>query len=142
MRHKLLALLIALLPASALAETISGPIAAEVVDIRDGDTLQVIAHPWPAQSISTGVRIRGIDAPSIRGKCEGERAKALEARAVLATFAPPGSIVQLTRVRYGKYAHRVDADVRSERGDLREQMLRLKLVVEYDGRTKAPSWCE
>ncbi len=65
----------------ALAGEINpGPIAADVVRVYDGDTLTVDAHPWPHITVRTSVRVDGIDAPEIRGKCDSEKALAREAR--------------------------------------------------------------
>lgn len=32
---------------------------AEVLDVRDGDTVNVMAHPWPGFSPTTAIRISG-----------------------------------------------------------------------------------
>ncbi len=76
-----LALVLALAPTIALAgEIIPGPVTADVVSVYDGDTLTVDAHPWPQITVRTSVRVDGIDAPEIRGKCDSEKAMAREAR--------------------------------------------------------------
>ncbi len=75
-----LALVLALAPTIALAgEIIPGPVTADVVSVYDGDTLTVDAHPWPQITVRTSVRVDGIDAPEIRGKCDSEKAMAREA---------------------------------------------------------------
>ncbi len=80
-RAAILALALVLVPAVALAgEIIPGPVTADVVSVYDGDTLTVDAHPWPQITVRTSVRVDGIDAPEIRGKCDSEKAMAREAR--------------------------------------------------------------
>ncbi|WAP70646.1 hypothetical protein [Jiella pelagia] len=67
----------------AYQREIAGPVAANVVKVRDGDTVEVEAFVWPMQSVHVAVRLRGIDAPEKRGKCEAEKAAAARATARL-----------------------------------------------------------
>jgi endonuclease YncB( thermonuclease family) len=47
---------------------------ATVVDVVDGDTIDVVAYPWPGVTMSARVRILGIDTPeTYRPGCERER---------------------------------------------------------------------
>ena len=55
---------------------------AEVVRVVDGDTIEVNAHYWPGHTWRGKVRLRGIDTPELRGKCEIETLMALDANAV------------------------------------------------------------
>ena len=73
----------------AYPREIAGPVAAHVVKVRDGDTVEVEAFVWPMQSVHVAVRLRGIDAPEKRGKCDGEKAAA--ARATRASIWSAGS---------------------------------------------------
>jgi len=59
---------------------IPGPISAKVTKVYDGDTLTVKAYPWLGLTADIGVRLNGVDTPEIRGKCEEEKLKAIEAR--------------------------------------------------------------
>ena len=54
--------------ASAVHETIAGPVSAEIIEVIDGDTILVDASPWPQQTIEVYVRLRGIDAPELHSK--------------------------------------------------------------------------
>ncbi len=75
----IIALALVLVPAVALAsEIVPGPVTADVVSVYDGDTPTVDAHPWPQITVRTSVRVDGIDAPEIRGKCDSEKAMARE----------------------------------------------------------------
>jgi len=81
MRHVLIALILTLIPLSTWAEPIiTGPVSAKVIKVYDGDTFTVEAYPWPGITANTKVRLNGLDTPEIRGKCESEKRKAIEAR--------------------------------------------------------------
>ena len=67
-------------------ETIVGPVFAKVINVYDGDTIEVLAKVWPGHQINVRVRIRGIDAPEMRAKCSEERFAALSARDRLRKF--------------------------------------------------------
>jgi len=133
-------------------DRLAGPLPALVVAVIDGDTLEVRVHIWLGQNISTRVRLVGIDAPEIKGKCDRERDLARRARAYLlarldpaATGAAIGAgagVVRLREVRYGKYAGRVLARVETLDGmDLGQELVAAGLARPYDGRRRS-SWCE
>lgn len=92
--------------------TIEGPVTATVLRVIDGDTLLVRATPWPQQSVDVYVRLRGIDAPELKSRCEGERFAARQARRALGARVPEASEVHLSRISGDKYFGRVLADVR------------------------------
>ncbi|PHS21451.1 MAG: nuclease [Robiginitomaculum sp.] len=97
-------------------DTLSGPIAAEMVRVVDGDTLAVRALIWPGQHIDIKVRLAGIDAPELfRPRCAGERLRANEARDFLIRRSGPK--VMLKAVHLGKYAGRVIARVENSAGE-------------------------
>jgi endonuclease YncB( thermonuclease family) len=122
---------------------------AQVVSVLDGDTLVVRVHIWLGQDINTRVRLAGIDAPELKGKCDRERDLARRARAyVLARLDPMKAgaasgvgAVRLREIRYGKYAGRVLARVETLDGtDLGQGLVAAGLARPYDGRRRA-SWC-
>jgi endonuclease YncB( thermonuclease family) len=101
--------------APGLPESVPGPVQARVLRVIDGDTIVVRARIWLGQNIETQVRLDGVDAPEIKGKCERERRLAVCARdLILARIA--GGMVILSEIHYGKYASRVVARVRSPGG--------------------------
>lgn len=119
---------------------IAGPISARVVKVRDGDTLEVEAYIWPLQSVTVAVRLRGVDAPELRGQCEAERAAARDARDRLAALVSEGT-VQLRRVSGDKYFGRVLADLASPtEPNIGQRLLREGLVDAYDGGRRR-NWC-
>ncbi len=124
----------------AAAEEISGPVVADVIRVIDGDTLAVRARIWIGLDLVVSARIRGIDAPELRGKCDREKALADAARTHLAAVVAAGK-VRLRRIENDKYAGRVLADIVTEDGaDLGEAMLESGLARPYDGGGRDP-WC-
>ncbi len=140
---RLVTLAMVLLPVSTIAlagEIIAGPVTADVVSVYDGDTLTVDAHPWPQITVRTSVRVDGIDAPEIRGKCDSEKAMAREARELARESV--GERVHLRNVELGKYAGRVIADVFTEDGRrLADVLIEAGLARVYDGGARE-GWCE
>ena len=132
---------LALAAGDTSAETLPGPIAAEVIRVVDGDTLALRARIWIGMDIVVNARIRGIDAPELRGRCATEKTLARSARAYLASLAADGR-VRLAGIENDKYAGRVLADVVTENGvDLGAAMLESGLARPYDGGARAP-WCD
>jgi endonuclease YncB( thermonuclease family) len=130
------------------ADRLAGPLPAQVVSVLDGDTLEVRVHIWLGQDLNTRVRLAGIDAPELKGKCDRERILARRARAYLLARLDPvdagvgAAMVRLHEVRYGKFAGRVLARVETWDGtDLGQALLAAGLARPYDGRRRA-SWCE
>jgi micrococcal nuclease len=121
-------------------ERLVGPVAASVLKVRDGDTLEVEAHVWPSQIVRTAVRLRGIDAPELKARCAAERDAAEAARERLRTLVAGGE-VQLLDIAGDKYFGRVLAKV--EAGSTRDvgaTLLREGLVAPYEGGRRR-DWC-
>jgi endonuclease YncB( thermonuclease family) len=124
-----------------LAKTLPGPILAIITEVTDGDTVKVEVQTWLNQSLVTAVRINGIDTPELRGQCEQERQKALEAKAFVESLTPVGSTVTLHQVKTGKYANRVVADVFDAQGHLvAASLISAHLARPYGGGRRQP-WC-
>lgn len=124
-------------------DEISGPVAAEILRVIDGDTLLVEAQPWPQQKMEVYVRIRGIDAPELKSKCERLREAGLDAQRALEALTAQSRKIQLTHISGDKYFGRIVADVvlsdgRSAGGDL----LLAGLVQTYDGGRKPQQACD
>ncbi|MGZ5836846.1 MAG: thermonuclease family protein [Xanthobacteraceae bacterium] len=58
-------------PASPLSAT--GRYAVDVLRVIDGDTFEARVHVWPSFELTTRVRLRSIDAPELKARCEAER---------------------------------------------------------------------
>jgi len=133
-----------LLPAALVfpsADRLSGPYDAAVERVVDGDTIAVRVAVWLGLELAVSVRVRGIDAPELRGDCESEKAHAAEATAVLARMIGDEPVT-LREIEGDKYFGRVLSDVASARGeDVAAAMIVAGLARPYDGGER-PSWCQ
>jgi endonuclease YncB( thermonuclease family) len=130
---------------SGAAETLPGPVRARVLSVIDGDTLAVQARIWLGQDVDIHVRLTGIDAPELKGRCAEERRAAVEARETLVRLVGfgggVGGEVILSDIRYDKYGGRVLARVAAPDGtDLAQALVARHLARPYDGRSRA-GWC-
>ncbi|MCV0394315.1 MAG: thermonuclease family protein [Rhizobiaceae bacterium] len=132
--------LAAVATAPVQAERLDGPVLADVIEVVDGDTLRVSARIWPGQTVRVLVRLRGIDAPERRARCEAERQAAHRARSALAALVAGGP-VELRAIGGGKYYGRVLADIRlADGGDPARHLLEARLVRPY-GKNRRERWC-
>ena len=114
----------------------------EVTSIYDGDTFRVNISGWPdIIGERVMIRINGIDAPELRGKCEKEKKWALRAKQfVVEKLRHAGKIV-LKNMHRGKY-FRIIADVYVDGVNLGKEMIMHGLAVEYHGGHKKMDWCK
>jgi micrococcal nuclease len=134
-----IALTLACFPASA-AKLFRGPVEAVVVEVLDGDTFLAEATVWPGHSVRVNVRIRGIDAPEMKARCDVERDAALRAREALASLFGEGAIA-ISNISGAKYYGRVLADVTTADGQgVASVLLGEKLVRPYGG-GRREAWC-
>lgn len=139
MRNSLTIAALLLATPAAAGDVITGPVAAEVVSIYDGDTLTVQANPWPSAYIRTSVRVLGVDAPELRGKCEAEKAAAIAARDRLAELVA-GRTVSLVNVEPDKYGGRVDAIVMVDGTNVADLLIAEGHGRPYHGQRRQ-GWC-
>lgn len=126
-------------PISA-AETVAGPVEARVVRVVDGDSFVAEALIWPGHVVTVSVRIRGIDAPEIRTRCQEEKEAALKSRRVLEELIG-GATVSIRNIGGDKFFGRVLADVTAPTGEpVAEMLLTGALARPYDGGTRV-SYC-
>lgn len=122
----------AILAAAALAALLllAPPARSEGLRVIDGDT---IVHRGET------IRLRGLDAPEIHGRCEAEARLAIRARDRLAVLLAGGfRVFPAGRDRYG----RVLAVVRDARGrDVAQVLIAEGLARPYDGRGPRAGWC-
>jgi endonuclease YncB( thermonuclease family) len=122
------------------ANQLAGPVPAELVEVIDGDTLRVRAKIWLGQEILVLVRLRGVDTPELRGKCDREKQMARAARELVSRLAAAGPL-SLTGISGGKYYGRVVASVTNAQGeDLAPLLLEAGLARAYGG-AKRTGWC-
>jgi micrococcal nuclease len=133
-------------PSGALAAerrsaVLSGPVTAHVLRVIDGDTVRVRATIWLGSTVEIDVRLAGIDAPEMRGRCAQEKQLAASARDALLFMLGDGPVA-LRDVRYGKYAGRVIARIVAPDGrDVSQTMRAQGLARAYDG-GKRIRWCD
>ena len=120
-------------------ELLPGPFAAQVLRVVDGDTIDARVRIWIGQDLTVAVRIRGIDAPELNGRCAEESAMAAKATEQLARLA--GARLRLTAIGEDKYAGRVLARVENAGGeDVGALMLASGLARPYVG-GRRNDWC-
>ena len=133
-----------LLPAALAfpsADRLAGPYDAAVERVVDGDTIAVRVTVWLGLELGVSVRVRGIDAPELRGDCESEKVRAAEATAALARMIGDEPVT-LREIEGDKYFGRVLSDVATARGeDVAASMIAAGLARPYDGGER-PSWCQ
>jgi len=113
--------------------------------VIDGDTIHCLLQLQPEtlrMFARIGVRLAGVDAPELKGKCEIEKALAKKALETLRSLLPSGSAIFLTNVDSDKYTGRLVASIQTGLGkDVAEQMSAAGLVRPYAGRGPRPDWC-
>jgi len=125
----------------AAAKTLRGPVEATVVKVIDGDTFVADALVWPGQTVRVNIRIRGIDAPEMKARCDAERVAAGRARDELSDLLAIGPVA-ISDIAGAKYYGRVLADVANAGGvQIAPVMIGRKLVRPYKG-GKREGWCE
>jgi micrococcal nuclease len=123
-----------------LRAPIEGPVEAELISVIDGDTLLVEARPWPQHRVQVLVRIRGIDAPELKAKCETARRAAIRAKERLVDLAH--GKIRLSNIAGDKYFGRVVADVATvDADDVGSSLLAQGLVRAYDGGRRTAQSC-
>ena len=118
--------------ANAREPLMTGPVAADVVRVIDGDTFVADAHIWPGQTIRVSIRIRGIDAPELHSRCRRERAAAERSRNALQAMLA-ASPVEIANIGGGKYYGRVVADVVAGGQPVAHVLLGQELARAYHG---------
>lgn len=126
---------------AGMERSLPGPVSATVVEVVDGDTLNVRAHIWIGQEVETAIRLTGVDTPELHGRCDSEKERAREARAFTERLTSSGTVV-LTDIRTDKYGGRVDAVVHTSDGtDVASALIKAGLGRPYGGERRV-GWCE
>ena len=85
------------------------------------------------------VRVRGIDTPEIRGKCDIEKSRAKQVRDFVRDLHSQATKIDLKDCERGKY-FRLVCDVFLDRENLSEILIERGYARKYDG-GKRESWC-
>lgn len=114
-------------------------IVSEITSIYDGDTFRATIAGWPpiiGNRIS--VRVKDIDAPELKGKCEQEKQLARKAKQATVDMLRKGRTIELRNLQRDKY-FRLLADVYVDNQSLAAMLLKSGLARPYNGGTKT-SW--
>lgn len=130
------------LPSSLLARGETNSYTYQVVSVYDGDTFRINMPGLPPELSRVSVRIRGIDAPELRGKCESERRWARQSAIHLeGIIARGGGTVTLRGLRWDKYGGRIAADVFVNGQSVAREMISRGMARPYtSGRREV--WCQ
>jgi len=114
----------------------------EVTSIYDGDTFRANIQEYPEiVGYRIGIRIRGIDTPEMRGKCQKEKTLARKAKQFSVEKLRAAKKIELRNMKRGKY-FRIVADVYVDGKSLGSMLIDHELAVLYDGGRKAKDWCQ
>ncbi len=123
----------------------AGPYRAHALRAVDGDTFEARLRIWFNQEVTVLIRLDGVDAPELRGRCERETRLAGEARDALAAILASGDVF-VRNLHADKYNGRAvaRASMTDRTGaftdDIGALMVAGGYARAYDGRARAP-WC-
>jgi endonuclease YncB( thermonuclease family) len=143
---KKLLLLLALVPAFAIAEKTPTGVEYDVVISRviDGDTVAYKADwlPDPLKK-ELSIRVFGVDTPEkgFRAKCPKEDEMGQAATAFTKKAVKDAKKTKIVLYEWDKYGGRVLGDVLLDGKSLRDMLIKNKYAREYFGEAKQ-SWCE
>ncbi|SUZ80436.1 uncharacterized protein METZ01_LOCUS33290 [marine metagenome] len=126
--------------AASNAEDYSDVSVSRIIKVIDGDTFRVDINELP-DIIGKNIRIRilGINAPEINGKCTFEKELAIKARDFVQILLDNADLVILKNLNRGNF-FRLLAEVIVDGKDLGELLVANDLAVRYQGKKKS-SWC-
>ena len=112
----------------------------KVISVYDGDTIRVNIDSYP-DIIGENIRVRlkGIDAPEIKGKCQKEIDLAIMARDYLRNAINKSNQIELRNIERGKY-FRIVGELYVNGENISEELLRKNLVQQY--KTKKKKLCK
>jgi len=126
--------------AASNAEDYSDVSVSRIIKVIDGDTFRVDINELP-DIIGKNIRIRilGINAPEINGKCAFEKELAIKARDFVQILLNNADLVVLKNLNRGNF-FRLLAEVIVDGKNLGELLVVNDLAVRYQGQKKS-SWC-
>lgn len=139
----ILTLLLVVLSASVFAakQEYGSVLVDEVTSIYDADTFRINIKDYPPiAGEHIPVRVLGIDAPEIRGKCQKEKLLARKAKQFTVGKLRNAKLIELRNIKRGKY-FRVLAYVFVDGMSLGDLLIKSGLARTYDG-GKRLGWCE
>ena len=126
--------------AASNAEDYSDVSVSRIIKVIDGDTFRADINELP-DIIGKNIRIRilGINAPEINGKCAFEKELAIKARDFVQILLDNADLVVLKNLNRGNF-FRLLAEVIVDGKNLGELLVANDLAVRYQGKRKS-SWC-
>ncbi len=112
----------------------------EITSIYDADTFRINIKGYPdVIGKHIPVRVLGIDAPELRGKCQSEKDKARAAKQFTVAILRNGNVIELRNIQRGKY-FRLLADVYIDGRSLGQDLINSGHARTYNG-GKRSGWC-
>ena len=112
-----------------------------VIFVIDGDTFRVDIRGWPAVAgENIPVRVYGVDTPEIRGQCDEEKERAVQAREYVEDLLFQAQRIELYNLKRDKY-FRLAAYVDIDGLDLTSALIEAGHGRPYSGGTRL-GWCE
>lgn len=137
----LLQLLAGLLSPTCGATEYGNAIATKVISIYDADTFTVNIANWPdIIGYRIPVRVKGVDAPELRGRCQQEKELARLAKQYTVQALRNAKAVELKNLERGKY-FRLLADVYVDGKNLAQELIREGHGRLYNGGARQ-GWCD
>ena len=142
MKYLIIGLLLLPLTANA-AKPIYGPYRAEVVRVKDGDTVLLDVAIWPQLTKRISLRLKDINTPEKRGKgiTDCEKKAAQKATEFTQKFLKDSEFVFVNGVKLGKYAGRALGHITKGKQDLGKALLEAGHARKYNGVKRGP-WCK
>ena len=141
-RFFLLIVLSLLLTSCAHARQSFGNVSIDkIVSVYDADTFKAKISKWPdvfGENIS--IRVMGVDAPEIHGKCQSEKDTAQKAKRFTQNFLQSAKRIELRNIKRGKY-FRILAAVYADGKSLASALIKAGLARPYHGGSRQ-SWCD
>jgi len=113
----------------------------DVLYTIDGDTFSARVHLAPGDDLTAHIRLRGIDAPELKGRCRSEIRLAEDATVALRRLLKEGGVT-ITNIGPDKYPGRVVADAATRRTpNVSAALLAGGYARRYDGGHR-DGWCD
>lgn len=122
-------------PSSASETTVT-----KIVSVYDGDTFRAdLSAPFVGRQLNVPIRVRHVDTPEIKGKCQAEKQQAKAARDYAKRLLINADRIELKKLDTDRY-NRVLAEVVIDGRRLDALLIGANLARPYQG-GKRQGWC-
>ena len=140
MRNYILFILFISFNANAEQKEYGSVVVNEVTSIYDADTFRVEIKGYPPiVGERIPIRVLGVDAPEIRGKCKKEKLLARKAKQFTVEKLRNAKVIELRNIKRGKY-FRILAQVFVDEKNLGKLLIKAGHARPYDGGARL-GWC-